>query len=238
MRVRMYGTPMVQSQLPPGQRALAGFPRFGTHLHRSAPAVPDQPVIEIRGAGVGPSLFPLERLATMERREQLSDFHCVAGWSATDLRWEGVAFSRFYREIVEPSLPSNAVVTHLGFGGLDGYRSFACLEDALAQDVLIADRLDGQPLSADHGAPVRLVSPSQYGFVSTKHLSLIELRSSPPTKTFGNTPLIQAHPRARVWAEERHRYLPARALRPVYRLIIPPLVALCARGAEDADDTR
>ena len=41
-------------------------------------------------------------------------------------------------------------------------------EDALADGVLIADRLDGRPLDGDHGAPARLVSPNQYGFVSTK----------------------------------------------------------------------
>ena len=36
--------------LPPGQRAVDGFPRFGTHLHRPPPAVPAEPVIEIAGA--------------------------------------------------------------------------------------------------------------------------------------------------------------------------------------------
>ena len=41
-------------------------------------------------------------------------------------------------------------------------------EDALADGVLIADRLDGRPLDGDHGVPARLVGPNQYGFVSTK----------------------------------------------------------------------
>ena len=72
------------------------------------------------------------------------------------------------------------------FGGLDGYRSFATIEDVLAEDVLIAEHLDGRPLDGDHGAPVRLVSPSQYGFISTKHLCRIEVRyraaaKRPPT---------------------------------------------------------
>lgn len=57
-------------------------------------------------------------------------------------------------------LQPGADVTHLGFVGLDGYRSVVTIEDALADDVLIADSLNGQPLDADHGAPVRLVSPS------------------------------------------------------------------------------
>lgn len=221
---------MAQTILPPGQHAVEGFPRFGTHLYHPPPAVPVDPRIEIIGAVQTPFSVPLTRLATIKRRHQTSDFHCVAGWSATGLRWNGVPFANFYRELIEPALAPGPAITHVGFGGLDRYWSFAEIEDALADDVLIADRLDGQPLGADHGAPVRLVSPGQYGFVSTKHLCLIEVRCSPPSKRFGRTPLIQAHARARVWEEERHAYLPARPLRPVYRLLIPPLRLLSARG--------
>jgi len=222
--------------LPPGQRRVDGFPRFGTHLHHPPPAIPAEPAIEIRGAVIEPLSVPLARLATLQRREQTADFHCVAGWSATGLRWEGVPFATFYREVIEPVLAPGTAVTHLGFGGLDGYRSFVTLEDALADDVLIAEHLDGRPLDSDHGAPIRLVSPNQYGFISTKHLCLVEVRSAPPSKTFGRTPLIQPHPRARVWAEERHPYFPAWSLRPVYRLLIPPFRFLGARRSRENVD--
>lgn len=223
-------------QLPPGQHRVDGFPRFGAHLHRPPPRVPDAPAIEVRGVVTNAFAIPLARLAELERREQTADFHCVAGWSATDLEWEGVPFTAFYRAFVEPALVAGANVTHLGFGGLDGYRSYVTLEDALAGDVLIAQHLGGRPLDPDHGAPARLVSPSQYGFISTKHLCLIDVRTAAPAKAFGRTPLIQAHPRARVWEEERHRYLPARALRPVYRLLVPPFRHLSARGSRREAD--
>jgi len=45
---------------------------------------------------------PLAELATLPRRELTADFHCVAGWSATNLHWEGVAFEIFYRMIIPP----------------------------------------------------------------------------------------------------------------------------------------
>ena len=169
-------------KLPPGQREIDGFPRFGTHLGRPAPAVPADPTIEIGGAGVEPFAMPLARLATLPRRELTADFHCVAGWSATGLHWEGVAFQAFFREIIEPALHRDTAITHLTFGGLDGHRSVVAVEDALADDVLIAERLDGRPLDADHGAPARLVSPRQYGYISTKHLCRIELHSGEPTR--------------------------------------------------------
>lgn len=222
--------------LPPGQRALEGFPRFGTHFGQRAPAVPADPTIEIAGAVTELFAVPLPRLQDLPRRELTADFHCVAGWSATSLRWEGVPFAAFYRSIVEPSLDPGAAVTHVVFGGLDGYRSIATIADVLADDVLIAEHLDGRPLNGDHGAPVRLVSPSQYGFISTKHLCRIEVHTTEPAARYHPSPLTQLglqlvkpHERARVWHEERHRYLPAWALRPLYRRLIPPIKALARR---------
>ncbi len=226
--------------LPPGQHAIDGFPRFGTELHRPPP-VPRNPVIEIGGAVTEPFALPLTALATLPRLEIASDFHCVSGWSATDLHWEGVAFETFYRTIVAPSVRPGASVTQLVFGGLDGYRCVVSIEDALADDVLIAEHLNGRPLEGDHGAPARLVSPRQYGFVSTKHLCRIELHTADPGENYGSAswigkvgfrnPLFRRHPRARVWEEERHSYLPGWSLRPVYRLLIPPVAFLNARGS-------
>jgi DMSO/TMAO reductase YedYZ molybdopterin-dependent catalytic subunit len=222
--------------LPPGQRRIDGFPRFGTHLHHPPPRVPEAPAIEITGAVAEPVSVPLERLATLPRTERIADFHCVAGWSATGLRWEGVAFATFYRELVEPALRPGVHVTHLRFRGLDGYASAVTLADALADDVLIAEHLDGRPLDSDHGAPARLVSPSQYGFISTKHLCRIEVHAGAPRVGFRRAPLIEPHPRARVWKEERHRYLPALPLRPIYQALIPPFMFLSRRGSREPRD--
>jgi DMSO/TMAO reductase YedYZ molybdopterin-dependent catalytic subunit len=104
--------------------------------------------------------------------------------------------------------------------------------------VLIADHLDGRPLDGDHGAPARLVSPNQYGFISTKHLCRIELHTTQPAERYHPSPLTQfglqlvkPHRRARVWHEERHRYLPAWAVRPIYRTIIPAIRKLSRRGS-------
>jgi DMSO/TMAO reductase YedYZ molybdopterin-dependent catalytic subunit len=222
--------------LPPGQHAIEGFPRFGTHGHRPPPALPTDPVIEIGGAVAKPVTVPLADLATLPRRELTADFHCVAGWSATALHWEGVSFETFYRMIIEPSLSPETSITHVVFEGLDGYRSIVSVDDALADGVLIAQHLNGQPLDTDHGAPVRVVSPNQYGFISTKHLCRIELHTARPAEKYHPSPIVQLglqvvkpHRRARVWQEERHRYLPAWFVRPVYRRIIPAIRLLSAR---------
>ncbi|MET0459806.1 MAG: molybdopterin-dependent oxidoreductase [Ilumatobacteraceae bacterium] len=209
-------------QLPPGQRRIDWFPRFGTHGGRPAPAVPADPVVEIRGAVADPFALSVGDLATLPRRRLDADFHCVSGWTATDLHWDGVAFADLYRLRIEPSLPPGAAITHVTFRGLDGFSSVLTIEDALDPDVILADHLDGEPLGGDHGAPLRLVSPAQYGYMSTKHLCRIDVHTAAPTggpRSFVLDVLLHSHPRARVREEERHGRLPGRVVRPFYRAI-------------------
>jgi len=213
--------------LPPGQRAVRGFPRFGVDLAHPPHATPEGMTVQVTGQLARHVAFAPTELADLPRREVSADLHCVAGWSAVGLRWEGVAFRDLYRLVIEPALAPGARVRYLVFVGADAYRSIVTLEDALADDVLVADHLDGRPLTAEHGAPVRLVSPDQYGFVSTKHLCRIELYRSEPAGFYHPTKSIQRalrtvrpHRRARVWREERHRYVPSWLVRPVYRLLV------------------
>jgi DMSO/TMAO reductase YedYZ molybdopterin-dependent catalytic subunit len=215
------------TQLPPGQRKADGFPRFGGPS--KPPTVPAKPALEITGAVREPVTVALPELSALPRAEQTSDFHCVAGWSAIGLRWQGVGFATFYRSIIEPQLPPATAVTHVVFRGLDGYRASVCIEDALQHDVLLADRLDGEPLSLAHGAPLRLISPQQYGYLSAKHLCAIEIHTSAPPIPVDFV-LFRQHPRARVWQEERNGLLPATVIRPIYRSLIRPFIWLSARG--------
>jgi hypothetical protein len=164
---------------------------------------------------------------TLPRVEQLVE----QGGSPID----GVAYETFHRAVVEPALRPGARITHIVVGGLDRYRAAVTIEDAMADNVLLAEHLDGRPLDSDHGAPLRFVSPSQYGYVSIKHLCRIELHESEPKGIGDASPamrLLAAHPRARVWQEERHRHIPAWALRRIYRATIPRVMALSARGSE------
>jgi DMSO/TMAO reductase YedYZ molybdopterin-dependent catalytic subunit len=210
----------MDTPLPPGQRDLGRFPRYGTN-QGPPPAVPDAPVIELRGAA--PTSLPVAALRARPRRTLVADFHCVAGWSARGLRWEGVPLA----DVLRPS----AAATHVRFAGLDGHWAVMLLEDALADGVLLADRLDGAPLDARHGAPVRLVAPAHYGFVNVKHLCRIELLTAQPAQSTGAASGLAGaflrllgygrFTRARVWEEERHAVLPAALIRVVGRVVGP-----------------
>jgi DMSO/TMAO reductase YedYZ molybdopterin-dependent catalytic subunit len=221
--------------IPPGQRVIDDFPRFG--VPGPAPSVPHDPVITISGALAEALILPVSALTELPRHKMAADFHCVAGWTATDLHWEGVAFADLYHRVIEPTLPAGTSITHVVFGGLDGFRSIVTIEDALAPDVLLAEHLNGESLTSDHGAPIRLVSPQQYGFVSTKHLCEIGLHTTRPREIYHprrrtqlSLQLLKPHPRARVWHEERHRYLPGPVVRPVYHTLIRFFRQTSARG--------
>ena len=76
-----------------------------------------------------------------------------------------------------------------------------------------------------HGAPLRLVSPAQYGYKNVKHVESIALRSTRPVSLLGP----KEHLRARVALEERHSRIPGRLLRWPYRLAIPITVIVAER---------
>jgi len=200
--------------LPPGQREISAYPRYGSEGIARDPVTPRGPSIELSGVGIETAWLEAASLSRLPRHEIVADFHCVAGWSARSLCWEGVLL-RGVLEMLEPA----ADATHLRACGRDGFRAALVLEDALGDDVLIADRLDGDPLPIEHGGPWRLVSASQYGYKSVKHLGRIELHSREPsdrhTRFITGLALsaLAPHPRARVWQEERHRHLPAQSLR-------------------------
>jgi DMSO/TMAO reductase YedYZ molybdopterin-dependent catalytic subunit len=213
--------------LPPGQQNIGYFPRFGVRVSEPPPLISEHAVIRVEGAVACRLEVPVSRLADLTRRTIIADFHCVTGWSAQDLHWGGVAFRTFYESVIVPEAKPEPGVSHLLFQGADGYRSTLTLGDAFDNDVLLADQLGETALNGDHGAPVRLVSPRQYGYKSTKHLCCIELHTREPADGHESAipdfllKLVKAHPRARVAEEERHRYLPAWALRGIYRKFAP-----------------
>jgi DMSO/TMAO reductase YedYZ molybdopterin-dependent catalytic subunit len=225
VRIRDIWPGVPSTTLPPGQRLIDVFPHFSGPV----PDVSHLSLIKVSGAVIRPVDIAIADLASMPRRDMLADFHCVAGWSVQGLRWEGVAFRTLYETMIEPV--ARPGVNHAVFVGIDGWRAVLTLEDALTDDVMVADHLDGVPLSAYHGGPARLVSPSQYAYKSTKHLSAIELHTAEPPE--GRHPdfvldlflrIVKAHPRARVAGEERHRYLPPWAVRWVYSNLARPVV--------------
>jgi DMSO/TMAO reductase YedYZ molybdopterin-dependent catalytic subunit len=52
------------------------------------------------------------------------------------------------------------------------------LEDAAAEDVILAYEVNGEPLPVGHGFPLRLIAPGWYGVANVKWLTRIEVRDT------------------------------------------------------------
>lgn len=153
------------SRLPPGQSLTLKWPV----LHEgSIPAFGknnEEWSLEVGGQVENSFRIDWKEFRTLPRKRVREDFHCVTTWSKFDNEWEGVPF----REIHERAQPKAAAkfVMVQAFGG---YTTNVPLEDLLRDNVLLADAHAPEPLTADHGGPVRLVVPHLYAWKSAKWL--------------------------------------------------------------------
>jgi DMSO/TMAO reductase YedYZ molybdopterin-dependent catalytic subunit len=107
--------------------------------------------------------------AELPQARNTSDFHCVTRWSRFDNQWQGVAF----RELLTRVKPK-AEATHVLLHAEQGFTANVPLADLDRDDVLLATHHDGQPLTADHGYPLRLIVPHLYAWKSVKWLRGLE----------------------------------------------------------------
>lgn len=150
-------------RVPRGQRVTSGFPTLDLGIRPDFD--PATWRLQVTGEVASPRHFTWEEFQQLPRVEQVSDFHCVTTWSKLDVRWSGVRM-RTIAELVKPTPQARFVIAQSG----EGYATNLPLDEALAEDVLLACELEGQPLPIDHGGPLRLVVPKLYGWKSAKFL--------------------------------------------------------------------
>lgn len=155
-------------RLPPGQYEARGWPvlHFG-----AAPAVDDTThTIRAWGEVEAPQTWTLEAFKDLQRTTLTADFHCVTKFSVFDNEWHGVA-----ARTVFAALRTTAAATHVMCHGAEGYSANAPLDALLDDDVIFAWQRNGEPLTVDHGWPIRLILPSRYAWKSVKWLTGIEV---------------------------------------------------------------
>ena len=155
-----------------GFKLLGRFGGFRINtVERPTPAVdPAAYHLTVNGAVEQPMTFTLDEVKSLPSVRQISDFHCVEGWGVDDVRWEGVRLQTLI-EMVTPA-PDAGFITFYSAGGV--YRDSLTLHQALLPDVLLAYHMYEQPLSRDHGYPLRLVMPQMYGYKGPKWLERVE----------------------------------------------------------------
>jgi DMSO/TMAO reductase YedYZ molybdopterin-dependent catalytic subunit len=127
-----------------------------------------------------------------------SDHHCVSRNTALDLEWSGVAA----RAIVDLVPPADEV-RHVLVSAARGYSSSIRIEDLSSPRAVFATHLDGDPLSPEHGWPLRLVLPHLYGWKGPKWVGALDYHRYAER---GFWEQRGYHLTGDVWREERYAY--------------------------------
>ncbi len=156
-----------QGRLPPGQSLTLKWPvlHYGS-VPRFDPAKWD---FRVWGLVTATVRFNWEEFNRLPKVETHSDFHCVTRWSRFDNNWQGVAFKEILR--LSPPKPQAAfVLVHAE----QGFTANVPLADLDRDSVLLATHHDGEPLTPDHGYPLRLIVPHLYAWKSVKWVRGLE----------------------------------------------------------------
>ena len=159
------------ARLPPGQYLTEKWPV----LHAGTVPRTDLATWHFRvwGEVEQPLTLSWEQFSELPTVEVTQDIHCVTRWSRFDVTFAGVPWSAL-RELVGQRPSARFAIAHAE----QGYTAnvpIAFLEDERA---LLATHADGEPLTPEHGWPLRLVIPGKYFWKSAKWLRGIELTAT------------------------------------------------------------
>jgi len=137
--------------------------------------------LTINGLVDKPLKLSYAELKALPEVRQVSDFHCVEGWSVKEIHWGGFRFNEIMKKIRTKPAAKYVAFHSLGktespAGGLDHYVESFSIEELLdpQKECLLALSLDGKPLSHDHGAPLRVASPYDLAYKGSKFVTRIE----------------------------------------------------------------
>jgi DMSO/TMAO reductase YedYZ molybdopterin-dependent catalytic subunit len=135
--------------------------------------------LRLDGAANGSRTLALSELKALPTVSETTELKCIEGWSAI-VSWTGTRFADFAQRYPPP--PGSRYVAMVSdpegypderyYVGLD-------MESALHPQTLLAWEMNGKPLTAEHGAPLRLVIPVKYGI---KNIKLITHIAYSPTR--------------------------------------------------------
>ena len=183
-------------RLPPGQYLTEKWPV----LHAGTVPKTDLATWDFRvfGQVESPVTLSWDEFTALPTREITTDIHCVTRWSRFDTTFKGVHWSELAK-VVTPKPSARYVVAHAE-QDFTANVPLAALED---EEALLAYEADGEPLTPEHGWPLRLVIPKRYFWKSAKWLRGIELLDHDEP---GFWERLGYHNEADYWKEERYGF--------------------------------
>jgi DMSO/TMAO reductase YedYZ molybdopterin-dependent catalytic subunit len=180
--------------MPPGQYIPRGWPAL--HYGPVPRFKPESWDFRVFGAVEQEVRWSYGQFSGLPTDELLGDFHCVTRFTVLDNEWHGVS-GRCLLQLVPP----RADATHVMVWAEYGYSANLPLEDFAAG--MLATHRNGQPLSPEHGYPVRLVVPHLYAWKGPKWARGVEYLVGDRRGFWEERGY---HNRADPWREERYAY--------------------------------
>ena len=158
------------ARLPPGQYLTEKWPVLHAgDVPRIDPAIWS---MRLFGGVEEEVRLDYEQLRALPATDVTTDIHCVTRWSRFDAGFRGVHW-RELAKLCRPRPTARFAIAHAE----QGFTANVPISALEAEDALVAYDADGEPLTPEHGGPVRLVIPSRYFWKSAKWLIGIELSS-------------------------------------------------------------
>jgi DMSO/TMAO reductase YedYZ molybdopterin-dependent catalytic subunit len=180
-------------RVPPGQYLTKGFPIM---TYGQTPHI-DTACWQLRVWGLASEkTLTWADVMNLPQHEFTADFHCVTRWSKLDVRWMGVKISDFMNLIeVDPT------ATHIMQHCYGGYTTNIPLVDFLNSNNFFAHTLSDEPLSLEHGGPLRSIVPHLYAWKSAKWINGLEFLDRDESGFWERNGY---HRRGEPWTEERY----------------------------------
>jgi DMSO/TMAO reductase YedYZ molybdopterin-dependent catalytic subunit len=196
-----------EGRLPPGQSLTNKFPVL--HYGPVPPFDPATWDFRIWGEVEQEKRWSWEEFMALPRTKLHMDIHCVTRWSKFDTDWEGVSLHGLVEAgLIALKTSAQFVLQHCEYG----FTVNIPLQVALADNFLLATHFNGQPISPDHGYPLRGVVgsiparsdlSSPYFWKGGKWLRGLELLAQ---DRLGFWEQAGYHNEADIWKEQRLAY--------------------------------
>ena len=184
-----------KERVPPGQRAGSRFPVL--HYGRTPLISTSEWKFRMSGLVEQERTLDYQEFSSLPMIRVHADIHCVTSWSKLDTHWEGVSTGAL-KELVAIRLEAGFVMVHAE----PNFTTNLPLEDFFAEDALFALKYEGEPITAEHGFPVRLIVPRLYFWKSAKWVNGVEFMAS-DRPGFWESGGYHMH--GDPWTEERYR---------------------------------
>ena len=156
-----------RSRIPPGQHVVTDFPVL------SAGPTPristDDWTFTLKVGPRAVAKWNCAEFNALPQTKMTRDIHCVTTWSKLNTLWEGVLIDDLLGE-ANLEVPTAYTLAH-SYGG---YSTNVPSADLIGGKAMVATKYAGQPITAEHGGPARLLVPHLYFWKSAKWVNALQ----------------------------------------------------------------